>query len=77
MPDTPVTELNSERPRFLSMSTLTEDGVMNVRAAACDDLLARRVEAKLRAGAASLREGSIANRLYIAQPKVRPRIVSG
>ncbi|VDN11114.1 unnamed protein product [Dibothriocephalus latus] len=60
-----------EKPLFLEMSTLTEDGVMKVRATACDDLLARRVEAKLRSGAASLREGSIANRLYVAYPKPR------
>nr|VZI25757.1 unnamed protein product [Spirometra erinaceieuropaei] len=60
-----------EKPLFLEMSTLTEEGVMKVRATACDDLLARRVEAKLRAGAASLREGSIANRLYVAYPKPR------
>ncbi len=52
------------------MSTLTGDGVMQVRSHACDDLLAKRVEAKLRAGAASLREGSSANRLYVARPKV-------
>ncbi|KAL5106549.1 hypothetical protein TcWFU_000876 [Taenia crassiceps] len=62
-------ELGQEKPLFMEMSTLLGDGVMEVRARACDDLLTRRVEAKLRAGAASLREGSIANRLYIARPK--------
>lgn len=51
------------------MSTLLGEGVMEVRSRACDELLARRIDAKLRAGAASLREGSIANRLYIARPK--------
>lgn len=60
----------TENALFLEMSTLTGDGVMAVRSHACDDLLARRIEAKLRAGAASLREGSIANRLYVARPKV-------
>ncbi|VDO03224.1 unnamed protein product [Rodentolepis nana] len=60
---------NVDKPVFMEMSTLLGDGVMEVRARACDELLVRRVEAKLRAGAASLREGSIANRLYIAQPK--------
>lgn len=66
----PVDEdANQNKPIFLEMSTLLGDGVMDVRARACDELLARRVEAKLRAGAASLKEGSIANRLYIAQPK--------
>ncbi|VDK23355.1 unnamed protein product [Taenia asiatica] len=62
-------EMGQEKPLFMEMSTLLGDGVMEVRAHACDDLLTRRVEAKLRAGAASLREGSIANRLYIARPK--------
>ncbi|KAH9277610.1 Nucleolar GTP-binding protein 1 [Echinococcus granulosus] len=62
-------ETGQEKPLFMEMSTLLGDGVMEVRARACDDLLTRRVEAKLRAGAASLREGSIANRLYIARPK--------
>ncbi|VDM30518.1 unnamed protein product [Hydatigera taeniaeformis] len=62
-------EMGQEKPIFMEMSTLLGDGVMEVRARACDDLLTRRVEAKLRAGAASLREGSIANRLYIARPK--------
>lgn len=61
--------MEQEKPLFMEMSTLLGDGVMDVRARACDDLLTRRVEAKLRAGAASLREGSIANRLYIARPK--------
>ncbi|VDD77377.1 unnamed protein product [Mesocestoides corti] len=61
---------DEERPLFLEMSTLLGEGVMEVRSRACDDLLARRIEAKLRAGAASLRDGSIANRLYIARPKV-------
>nr|CDS29214.1 nucleolar gtp binding protein [Hymenolepis microstoma] len=60
---------NEDKPVFMEMSTLLGNGVMEVRARACDELLVRRVEAKLRAGAASLREGSIANRLYIAQPK--------
>ncbi|VDL95137.1 unnamed protein product [Schistocephalus solidus] len=72
MPDAEsLSPADMEKPLFLEMSTLTEEGVMKVRATACDDLLARRVEAKLRAGAASLREGSIANRLYVAHPKPR------
>ncbi|KAM7533477.1 hypothetical protein Aperf_G00000122323 [Anoplocephala perfoliata] len=60
---------NQEKPLYLEMSTLLGEGVMQVRSRACDELLARRIDAKLRAGAASLREGSIANRLYIARPK--------
>ena len=62
-------DTGQEKPVYMEMSTLLGDGVMEVRARACDDLLTRRVEAKLRAGAASLREGSIANRLYSARPK--------
>ena len=36
-----------EDARLLSMSTLTEQGVMEVRQVACDRLLASRVEQKL------------------------------
>ncbi|KAF6777720.1 hypothetical protein AHF37_02681 [Paragonimus kellicotti] len=62
-----------DRPLFLQMSTVSETGVMFVRAAACDDLLARRVQAKLRATSLAQTnvdgEGDIASLLYVARPK--------
>ncbi|KAF7233432.1 hypothetical protein EG68_10117 [Paragonimus skrjabini miyazakii] len=62
-----------DRPLFLQMSTVSEAGVMCVRAAACDDLLARRVQAKLRATSLAQTdvdgEGNIASLLYVARPK--------
>lgn len=62
-----------DRPLFLQMSTLTETGVIPVRTAVCDELLALRVQAKLRAVALSGpepgSEGDISSRLYVAMPK--------
>ncbi|VDP91868.1 unnamed protein product [Echinostoma caproni] len=40
-----------DRPLFIPMSTLDETGVIEVRKVACDQLLAMRVQAKLRAAA--------------------------
>ena len=42
-----IAGMASEDARLLSMSTLTEEGVMEVRQVACDRLLATRVEQKL------------------------------
>ena len=49
---------------LLTMSTLTEQGVAAVKAAACDALLAARVEAKLQ----GRRLPAVAHRLHVAQP---------
>ena len=51
----------------LQMSTLTDAGVAAVKAAACDALLAARVEAKLAGG----RVAGAAARLHVATPKAR------
>ncbi|KER25450.1 GTP-binding domain protein [Opisthorchis viverrini] len=66
--------MDAQRPLFLQMSTVTEEGVIRVRAAACDDLLALRVQAKLRAATVSSHQdgeegSSITSRLYVAKPK--------
>jgi len=52
---------------ILEMSTLTEDGVMDVKITACDMLLQHRVEAKFR----SKKIDTILNRLHVAEPKAR------
>jgi nucleolar GTP-binding protein len=59
------------------MSTLTEQGVMDVKGTACERLLAYRVEAKL----AGKRIGDVLNRMHVAIPKatgaasVRPPVI--
>ncbi|ONK70836.1 uncharacterized protein A4U43_C04F2030 [Asparagus officinalis] len=52
---------------LLSMSTLTEDGVIAVKNAACDRLLDQRVQIKMN----SKRMSSCLNRFHVAEPKPR------
>ena len=53
---------------MLTMSTLTEAGVANVKAACCDKLLSFRVDQKLRGKRAT----AALSRVYVAMPKPRP-----
>ena len=46
--------ISPEDAKLLTMSTLTEQGVMDVKQIACDRLLASRVEAKLQVGSLTL-----------------------
>ena len=55
---------------LLAMSTLTEEGVAAVKQAACDKLLASRVEVKLK----GKRIGDVVNRIHVALPKQRDHI---
>jgi len=59
-----------EEEELPCMSTLSEEGVMEVKRVCCDKLLAARVEQKL----ASRRAGEVLNRLHVAQPKPRDNI---
>jgi nucleolar GTP-binding protein len=52
---------------LLTMSTLTEEGVMAVKQTACDRLLNFRVELKV----AGKRIADVLNRMHVAQPKNR------
>uniref|UniRef100_A0A4D5R9X4 Nucleolar GTP-binding protein 1 n=1 Tax=Scolopendra viridis TaxID=118503 RepID=A0A4D5R9X4_SCOVI len=52
---------------LISMSTVTEEGVMTVKEEACDRLLAHRVDFKLK----SRRVNDVLNRLHVAVPKPR------
>ncbi len=54
---------------FGEMSTLTGEGVMQVRNKACDSLLAFRVEAKLSSG--GKKADDILSRLHVAKPEPR------
>ena len=55
---------------LVPMSTLTEEGVSNVKTIACDRLLASRVEMKLN----SKRVHDVADRLHVAMPKQRDTV---
>ena len=59
-----------EEEELPTMSTLNEEGVMDVKRVCCDKLLAARVEQKL----ASRRAGEVLNRLHVAQPKPRDAV---
>jgi nucleolar GTP-binding protein len=61
--DLPSVTSNDE-PTLLCMSTLTDIGIAEVKRTACDRLLKRRIESKLRS---SLLE-EVWNRIHIAQP---------
>jgi len=52
---------------IIEMSTLNEEGVMQVRNDACELLLAHRVEMKIK----SSRVNDVLNRLHVAEPKKR------
>ena len=49
------------------MSTVSEEGVMTVRNEACDQLLAQRVEIKMK----SKKTSDVMNRLHLAMPTQR------
>lgn len=62
-----IGSLSGEGYPILEMSTLTGDGVIELRNEACDRLLAHRVEIKLKGKKAT----GILNRLQVANPKPR------
>ncbi|KAL5528826.1 NOG1 [Sanghuangporus sanghuang] len=61
---------NSEGVRCVQVSCYSEDGVMDVKNAACDALLAHRVETKLKGS----KINTVINRIHVAQPKPRDDI---
>ena len=62
-----IDSLAEEGYPILQMSTLSNEGVVELRNEACDRLLAHRVEAKLKGKKAT----GILNRLQVAEPKPR------
>ncbi|KAL7008991.1 Nucleolar GTP-binding protein 1 [Cystobasidiomycetes sp. EMM_F5] len=58
------------RVQFMQLSTMSEEGVMDVRNAACDALLTSRVESKEK----TKRVDNVANRIRVAQPQTRDRV---
>ncbi|KAF2559706.1 hypothetical protein F2Q68_00013157 [Brassica cretica] len=62
-----IEEMKTEEAVVLNMSTLTEEGVMAVKNAACEKLLDQRVEEKMK----SRRVSDHLNRFHVAMPKLR------
>ncbi|GAV05840.1 hypothetical protein RvY_15911 [Ramazzottius varieornatus] len=62
-----INSLRAEETIILFMSTITGEGVMEVKQEACDLLLASRVEAKMK----SKKSNDILNRLHVAVPQKR------
>jgi len=62
-----VLGLGVDGAEVVPMSTLTDDGVSNVKQIACEKLLAQRVEAKLK----GKKLNDSLNRLHVAQPQPR------
>lgn len=62
-----IEEMKTEEAVVLNMSTLTEEGVMAVKNSACEKLLDRRVEEKMK----SRRVSDHLNRFHVAMPKLR------
>ncbi|KAK8188411.1 P-loop containing nucleoside triphosphate hydrolase protein [Phyllosticta capitalensis] len=66
--------LKSGEVELLQMSCTTQDGVMPVRSAVCDRLIAQRNAEKLKAGTAAIsgevsgRLGDVLRRIHVAQP---------
>lgn len=59
--------LVEENISIISLSCISEEGVMDVRNAACDALLAHRVETKEK----TKRADNVTNRIRVAQPMTR------
>eukprot|EP00051_Salpingoeca_urceolata_P005814 m.77685 g.77685 ORF g.77685 m.77685 type:complete len:641 (+) comp14556_c0_seq2:1182-3104(+) len=64
-----IAALREQGVDVMEMSTLTEDGVSDVKNTACEKLLAHRVEAKKKGQKIT----SVMNRLHVAMPKARDR----
>ncbi|KAK7521339.1 P-loop containing nucleoside triphosphate hydrolase protein [Phyllosticta citriasiana] len=66
--------LKSGEVELLQLSCTTQDGVMSVRSAVCDRLIAQRNAEKLKAGTAAIsgdvsgRLGDVLRRIHVAQP---------
>lgn len=63
--------IDAEDVSSMQVSCYSEEGVMSVKNAACDALLAHRVDNKMKGS----KINSIINRIHVAQPKARDEIV--
>jgi len=64
-------QFRKEEIKIMEMSTMTEEGVIDVRNEACDRLLAHRVDIKLK----SHKVNDVLNRLHVAVPQKRDNII--
>ncbi|KAJ3130544.1 Nucleolar GTP-binding protein 1 [Nowakowskiella sp. JEL0407] len=64
-------EMENDGVKFMQLSCHTEEGVMEVRDKTCDELLAMRVETRMKAGKVG---DNILNRLHLAQPAQRDEV---
>ncbi|XP_064644176.1 GTP-binding protein 4-like [Lineus longissimus] len=60
-------DLQEEGIQVIEMSTMTEEGVINVKTEACDRLLVQRVDVKMK----GRKVGNVLNRLHVATPTAR------
>ncbi|CAI4231907.1 unnamed protein product [Auanema sp. JU1783] len=63
--------LEKEGVSVIEMSTMTQEGVVNLRDKACDELLAQRVEAKLQSKKVVDAQSSVLSRVFVAYPTPR------
>lgn len=67
-----IVEEGAGKVTLMEASTFTDEGIMDVRNAACDALLASRVETKSKSHKAS--QTDVLNRLHVAMPKTRDNV---
>lgn len=65
-----IIEESNGKIQLVEISTFTEEGIMEARNAACDALLAMRLETK----AKGQKMNTILNRLHVSQPKARDEV---
>ena len=65
-----LAKLEEEGVTLLPMSTVTEEGIIDIKTRACDSLLAQRVEVKMK----SRKMPEVLNRLHLATPTPRDNI---
>jgi nucleolar GTP-binding protein len=63
--------ISQDDVKLVQLSCYSEEGVMDVKIAACDMLLAHRVENKLKGS----KINSVINRIHVAMPKPRDDLV--
>uniref|UniRef100_A0A0N5AVP8 Nucleolar GTP-binding protein 1 n=1 Tax=Syphacia muris TaxID=451379 RepID=A0A0N5AVP8_9BILA len=66
-----IAELEKDAIPVIEMSTISQEGIMDLRNKACDDLLAQRVESKLQSRMLAATGGGVLNRIFVAFPTPR------
>ncbi|VDD94044.1 unnamed protein product [Enterobius vermicularis] len=66
-----IAKLEEESLSVFEMSTITQEGIMEFRNKACDELLTQRVESKLLSKKLSAENAGVLNRIFVAVPQPR------